>query len=95
MSHPAYSIIMPVRNEGKFLGGTISSIAAQTVRPKQLVIVDDGSTDDTGKIAAAATAQHDWIAVVARADRGFRQAGSGVIEAFYDGYKLVESQAFQ
>jgi glycosyltransferase involved in cell wall biosynthesis len=89
MINCSYIIIMPVRNEAQFLEGTVGSIAAQTIKPAQLIIVDDGSTDETGKLADAAAAKHDWIQVLHRADRGFRAPGSGVIESFYDGYRLI------
>ncbi len=89
-----YLIVSPVRNEAKFLPLTLESLARQTIRPQRWVIVNDGSTDDTGKIADEAAKQHDWIRVVHRADRGFRQAGGGVIDAFYSGYHLLEKESW-
>jgi len=89
MSQRRYVIISPVRNEEEFLPCTIKSLAAQTIPPAKWVIVDDGSTDRTRAIAEDAARRHDWIRIVGRADRGFRQAGTGVIEAFYDGYAVV------
>lgn len=91
MNNKSYIIIMPVRNEAKFLEGTIDSIAMQTILPVQLVVVDDGSTDDTAKLANALSARYAWIQVLRRSDRGFRAPGSGVIEAFYDGFALIEN----
>jgi poly-beta-1,6-N-acetyl-D-glucosamine synthase len=88
-----YVIISPVRNEAKYLPLTLESLARQTIRPYRWVIVNDGSTDDTGKIADEAAKQHDWIRVVHCADRGFRQAGGGVIDAFYRGYQLLENES--
>ena len=88
----SYVVVSPVRNEGKHLQLTIDSMVRQSVQPTRWIIVNDGSTDDTGRIAAAAAAAHSWIEVVDRTDRGFRQAGGGVIDAFYDGYRLVENQ---
>ncbi len=88
-----YVIISPVRNEAKYLPLTLESLARQTIRPYRWVIVNDGSTDDTGKIADEAVKQHDWIRVVHCADRGFRQAGGGVIDAFYRGYQLIENES--
>ena len=89
-----YLIVSPVRNEAKFLPLTLESLARQTIRPQRWVIVNDGSTDDTGKIADEAAKQHDWIRVVHRADRGFRQAGGGVIDAIYSGYHLLEKESW-
>lgn len=86
---PDYVVITPVRNEGRHLPQTIASMAAQPVPPKRWVIVNDGSTDDTGAIIAAAVQRHPWIQSVTRPDRGFRKSGGGVVEAFYDGYELL------
>ena len=69
-----YVLITPARNEGKFIRGTIESVAAQTVLPEKWVIVNDGSTDDTGEAAADAAKGFDWIEVVnlpVRQERNF------------------------
>jgi glycosyltransferase involved in cell wall biosynthesis len=90
MSKAAYVVITPARNEIEHLQKTIDSVAAQTLRPQLWVLVDDGSTDGTGALLDAAAKTHPWIRVVHRADRGFRKSGGGVIDAFYDGYALLE-----
>ena len=88
----AYVVVSPVRNEEKYLPFTIDSMVAQTVRPACWVIVNDGSKDETGRIAEQAANANSWIKVVNRPDRGFRKAGGGVVEAFYEGYRLIENQ---
>ncbi|MGN6553472.1 MAG: glycosyltransferase family 2 protein [Verrucomicrobiota bacterium] len=88
MSHAQYAVITPVRNEGDHFAETIAAIVGQTVRPMMWVIVDDGSSDATGPLADGAARDHSWIRVVHRTDRGFRQQGTGVIAAFYDGFEL-------
>src|SRR4051794_31234226 len=85
-----YVVITPVRNEEKYLALTIESMAAQTERPWRWIIVNDGSQDKTGDVAAQASCCESWIEVVDRPDRGFRKAGGGVVDAFYDGYQLIE-----
>jgi len=62
-------------------------MAAQTVRPSRWIIVNDGSSDATGSIIDAASRNHPWIKPVHRGDRGFRQQGGGVVEAFMDGLR--------
>jgi len=89
MPSPRYIIIAPVRNEEKNLRETIESVASQTIRPARWILVNDGSTDRTPQIAEEAARSHDWISVVHRKDRGFRRQGGGVVETFYDGFKLV------
>ena len=49
---PAVSILMPVRNEGRFLTTALRSLQAQTLMEWELVAVNDGSTDDTPLILA-------------------------------------------
>jgi len=45
VSEPAVSVIVPCFNGGRFLDGLCASLAAQTFRDFETVIVDDGSTD--------------------------------------------------
>ncbi|MBC7835845.1 MAG: glycosyltransferase family 2 protein [Phycisphaerales bacterium] len=73
---------------------TLDSLVAQTIPPALLVVVDDGSTDDTPKILAEYAAKHEWIRVVKRPDRGTRSVGPGVIEAFYAGFDTVNLDGF-
>ncbi len=58
------------------------------------MLVDDGSTDKTGALIDAAANRHSWISALHRPDRGFRKQGGGVIEAFYDGFELVERESW-
>lgn len=57
-------------------------MVAQSVQPLEWLFVDDGSRDDTRAIIESYAAQHSWIRVISRDDRGFRQLGTGVIVAF-------------
>ena len=84
-----YVIVTPVRDEEEHLEATIASVLSQTMRPVEWVIVDDGSTDRTGEIIDLHAAQSPWIRAVHRTNRGFRKAGGGVMEAFYDGYNAL------
>jgi poly-beta-1,6-N-acetyl-D-glucosamine synthase len=86
-------VISPVRNEAEYLQRTIDTMVAQTVRPAEWLIVDDGSKDETPQIADRAAAAHAWIRLYRRPDRGVRKLGGGVIEALDDGlaqYKLED-----
>lgn len=85
-----YLLISPCRDEAAYLQVTIDTVAAQTVPPTKWLIVDDGSTDSTPKILAAAAARYPFIEVVRREDRGHRSVGPGVIDAFYFGLSKVD-----
>lgn len=51
---PLISCIMPVWNGERFIGEAVASIVAQTHRPIEIIVVDDGSTDNTEAAAKAA-----------------------------------------
>jgi biofilm PGA synthesis N-glycosyltransferase PgaC len=87
--NPRYVVVSPVRDEGSHIAKTIASMTRQTNRAVRWVIVDDGSSDNTADVAAAAAAQHEWITVIRRLNRGARQAGGGVVDAFNVGYACV------
>ncbi len=86
---PRFIIITPARDEEKYIEKTIHSVISQTITPLQWIIVNDGSTDKTGEIIDSYAKDFDWISPVHRQNRGFRKNGSGVMEAFYDGYSKI------
>jgi glycosyltransferase involved in cell wall biosynthesis len=55
------STIIPVYNRASMLRDAVGSVIAQTHRPIEIVIVDDGSTDDTGSVAEELTEKHAGI----------------------------------
>lgn len=89
-----YIIITPVRDEEQHLERTILAVLAQTVRPSQWIIVNDGSRDSTGEIIDRYSILYPWITPCHRVDRGFRKAGAGVVDAFNEGYSLIANPAW-
>lgn len=47
----AVSVIIPARNEEQNLPTLLRSLAGQSVRPREIIVVDDGSTDRTAEVA--------------------------------------------
>ena len=47
------SVIIPTWNGARYLGATLNSVFAQTICPFEVIIVDDGSTDNTAAVARA------------------------------------------
>jgi glycosyltransferase involved in cell wall biosynthesis len=67
---PAVSLLMPVRNEERFLPAALASLRAQTFTDWELVAVDDHSTDGTSRILAAAAAADPRLRLLTPPDRG-------------------------
>lgn len=47
------SVVIPVRNSGRFLAAAVASVRAQPGTVAEIIVVDDGSTDDTPAVIAA------------------------------------------
>jgi len=86
------SIIVPVFNRAGPLAEAVASAVAQRYRPIEILIVDDGSTDETHAVAEALAAQHpDLVRVLSRANGGpglaresGRQAARGELIQYLD-----------
>ncbi|MGI9565895.1 MAG: glycosyltransferase [Nitrosopumilus sp.] len=67
-------VIIPVRNESKLLGPTLDALKKQTLVLHRIIVINDGSTDDTSSIAKKFN-----VEVVDLKDRGFRATGKPVL----------------
>jgi glycosyltransferase involved in cell wall biosynthesis len=77
---PKLSIVVPVYNVERYLAECLDSVLAQPYVDREVVMVDDGSTDSSGDIAARYAAQHPDFRLVSQANAGLgaaRNAGIG------------------
>jgi glycosyltransferase involved in cell wall biosynthesis len=51
--HSEVSAVIPAYNAAKFIGRAIGSVLSQSFPPSEIIVVDDGSTDDTEAVVAA------------------------------------------
>lgn len=72
MSPPLVSIIIPAFNAGRWLSATIESALAQTHQHREIIVVDDGSVDDTLALASRYTGR--GVQVYAQFNRGAARA---------------------
>ncbi len=55
---PIVSIITPTFNRARFIGQAVESVLAQTIGDYELLIIDDGSTDNTAEVVAPFLGDH-------------------------------------
>ena len=70
MEKPEISVITAVYNIGKYLGQCLDSMLAQTFHEWELIVIDDGSTDDSPAICDEYAARDSRIRVVHKANTG-------------------------
>lgn len=86
MQEGLVTTIIPVYNRAAMLAEAVGSVLAQTYRPIEILIVDDGSTDDTPAVADRLAREHDEIRVLHRPNGGpgaAREAGRGAARGEY------------
>ncbi len=83
---------MPIYNVGPYLDECLSSIAAQTRDDLQVVMVDDGSTDDSAATAARFADKDSRFTLVRKANAGLGAArNTGLEHATGDYLMFVDS----
>lgn len=78
---PAVSIIMPAYNVEPYIGDAIRSALAQTFADFELIVVDDGSKDDTAQVVRSLAREDSRIKLVQQANRGLAGARNSALRA--------------
>ncbi len=90
MMHARVAVVMPCYNQGKYLREAVQSVFDQTFADWELVIVNDGSTDDSEAVAKAVIAENPGrrITLVSQANAGPSAARNRAIAATQAAYIL-------
>jgi glycosyltransferase involved in cell wall biosynthesis len=75
------SVVIPAYNAGQTLDQTLASARGQTHRHLEIIVVDDGSTDDTAAVAATHVAEDPRVSVISQANAGVAAARNAGVAA--------------
>lgn len=76
----AIAVIIPAYNQAPFLAEAVDSVYAQSLLPQQVIVVDDGSTDQTGKVLDALQKKYPQLTVIRQANTGVAKACQQALE---------------
>lgn len=100
--NPKVSIIIPAYNIASYLERCLESVRHQTYKKLQIIIVDDGSTDQTGQIADSFAERDKRFHVIHKENRGVSAARKTGLEkaegdyiGFVDGDDYIEPEMYE
>ncbi len=88
---PDISVIIPARNEEKYLGACLESVRAQTFASYEIIVVDNGSTDSTAVIAESMGVKvvSEPVPGLPRARERGRRAAAGTLLTYLDADMII------
>jgi biofilm PGA synthesis N-glycosyltransferase PgaC len=85
-----YAVITPARDEAGHLPRLAAAMAAQTIPPRQWIVVENGSGDDTMAVARRLAAELDWMRIVVCEPPSRAARGAPVVHAFHAGLAALD-----
>ncbi|WP_299557069.1 glycosyltransferase family 2 protein [Seonamhaeicola sp.] len=85
-----FYIIIPAHNEESSIGLTLDSLVNQSLKPKQIVVVNDNSTDKTLDVVEGYSFKYDNVKLVHSKSSNEHLPGAKIINAFYKGYDILD-----
>jgi glycosyltransferase involved in cell wall biosynthesis len=96
------SVIVPIYNVEQYVGRCVSSIISSSYDNLEIILVDDGSTDQSGRKCDEIAKNDDRVIVIHKENGGLvsaRKAGvevaNGIFATFVDGDDIVDSDLFE
>ncbi len=98
----AITVIIPAYNTGAFIGECLDSVYAQTLLPEEVIVVDDGSTDETAKVVQSYQEKHGNLLLISQANSGQGLARNKALDVakgefilFLDSDDTIEATLFE
>ena len=76
---PLVSIVIPVFNTEDYIGDAIESALAQSYPSIEIIVVDDGSTDDSAKMVERYQRRHSHIQLIQQSNQGVASARNAAV----------------
>ena len=99
---PAVSVIVPIYNVEDFLRQCLDSAVKQTLKNIEIICVDDGTPDSSGKIADEYAEKYDFVRVIHKENGGLSSARNAGMDAargeyvyFLDSDDYIESKTLE
>ena len=86
-----FYIIIPAHNEERSISLTLNSLIQQTHLPKQVLVVNDNSTDSTESVVTSYMENHSFIKLINNTSSNQHLPGSKIINAFYKGFETLDN----
>jgi len=83
-------IIIPAYNEATLIGKTLDSLLAQRFSAEKIIIVDDGSTDETPEVVMKYAEKNPSIQLIQKSSEAAHLPGSKVVQAFNYGLERLD-----
>jgi biofilm PGA synthesis N-glycosyltransferase PgaC len=84
-----YAVVTPARDEAENLPRLAACLIAQTVRPARWVVIDNGSVDETGSVAAGLAESHSWVTAGSVRGEAEPMRGGPIVRAFTSGLEAL------
>ena len=90
MDQPLVSVIVPIYKVEKYLNQCLDSIVNQTYKNLEIILVDDGSPDNSGKIADEYAEKDNRIKVIHKKNAGVSRARNDALDVAKGDYIVFE-----
>ena len=88
-------VIVPVYNVAQYLEKSIASIQQQTYQNLEIILVDDGATDESGRLCEQIAEQDERVLVYHKENEGLSQArNDGLKQAHGDYVIFIDSDDY-
>ena len=88
----SYSIVTPIKNEERYIAGTIESVLLQKILPKEWIIIDDQSIDSTASIISKYSKEIEFIKLISAPKLNINEISARIAKLLNISYDLLTAK---